>query len=76
MTLAAPALAAFLAALAVSDLADRSAGPVNPDQAVEALRQMIPPSPEAARAYATALEIWQRENGIAPAMPPREAPNK
>lgn len=62
MTIAAPALAALLAALAVSDLADRSAGPVNRDQALQELRRMIAPSPEAERAYAIALEIWKREN--------------
>ena len=61
MTIAAP-LAACLAALAVSDLADRPAAPMSRDQSMEALRQMIPPSPEAERAYAVALEIWQREN--------------
>jgi hypothetical protein len=49
---------AALGPMAIPGLADPS---VSPDQALQDLRAMIAPSPEAERDYAIALEIWKRE---------------
>ena len=75
MSLYASMLAASIAMLAVSDLANPRAESWDRDQALQELRGMIAPSPEARRDYALALEIWQRENGTG-AVPPREAPGR
>jgi len=75
---AATATAACIVALAVSDLADQHADPGNRDQALQELRRMIAPSPDAKRDYAIALELWQRENGAGStrAEPRSEAPHR
>ena len=71
-------IAACVAALGVSGIAGLRADPLDRDPALETLRKLIAPSPEAEHAYAIALEIWQRENaaGLAPAEPRQEAPEK
>jgi hypothetical protein len=77
MSLRATVITACIAALGAG-VADLRADPPDRDRALEALRKMIAPSPEAERDYAIALEIWQRENAgeSAPAEPRQEAPGQ
>ncbi len=78
MSLRTTAIAASVVALAIPGIASLRADPPDRDPALEALRKMIAPSPEAERAYAIALEIWQRENasGGVPAEPRPGAPGR
>jgi hypothetical protein len=75
MSLRATVIAIPIAVLALSGAGTLRADPPNRDQAPDALRQMIAPSPEAERAYAIALAIWQRENAT-PAAPEEQAPQR
>jgi hypothetical protein len=63
-------IAACVAALGVSGIAGLRADSLDRDPALETLRKLIVPSPEAEHAYAVALEIWQRENAAGPAPAP------
>jgi hypothetical protein len=61
MRLHAIGIVAAVAALWMPSAGTLHAEPIDPDQALQTLRQMIVPSPEAERDYAIALAIWQRE---------------
>jgi hypothetical protein len=65
------ALITVLGPVGISGSTGERAQSPDPDQALQDLRKMIAPSPEAERDYAVALEIWKREQA-APAAPSTE----
>lgn len=70
----AAAIVALITALGPTGMSGSTGGRAQSsgaDQALQDLRKMIAPSPEAERDYAIALEIWKREQAV-PAAPSTE----